>query len=90
MKTLRQEIIDTLKDGPATAGDLSVIVSKPEKLIFSELEHVRKTVGKAFAIIQPECRKCGFIFSREKHLKKPSKCPECRSTWITDPEFYIK
>jgi hypothetical protein len=35
------------------------------------------------------CRSCGFEFSVEK-LSKPSKCPECHSTWLQEPRIGIE
>ena len=42
------------------------------------------------ADIEPaRCRACGFEFSESK-LNKPSKCPECHSTWILEPKIGIQ
>jgi predicted Zn-ribbon and HTH transcriptional regulator len=36
-------------------------------------------------VITPaNCRKCGFQFDEHK-LHRPSKCPCCKGTWISDP-----
>jgi predicted Zn-ribbon and HTH transcriptional regulator len=35
------------------------------------------------------CRACGFEFSTKK-LTKPSKCPECHSTWVLEPKIGIE
>lgn len=86
--TLRQEIADFIKDNPSTAKDISKALGIQEKDAYYHMEHVAKTFGKGFHVILPECRKCGFVFS--KRTGKPSKCPECSSTWITEPEYYIK
>ena len=41
------------------------------------------------AVVEPaRCRACGFEFSDEK-LNKPSKCPECHSTWVLEPMIGI-
>ncbi|MEM4718310.1 MAG: transcriptional regulator, partial [Desulfurococcaceae archaeon] len=37
----------------------------------------------------PTCRKCGFVFKDLKRPRKPSKCPSCKSEWITPPRFLI-
>jgi hypothetical protein len=36
-----------------------------------------------------ECRKCGFVFQKREKLKKPGKCPICRSESIEEPLFGI-
>jgi len=42
------------------------------------------------AVVEPaRCRSCGFEFSNEK-LTKPSKCPECHSTWVLEPKITVE
>jgi len=86
--TVRQDIADYIKNNPATAKDISKAVSQMEKDVYHHLEHIAKSYGKDFRVILPECRKCGFVFN--KKIGKPSKCPECNSTWISEPEYYLK
>ena len=86
--TVRQEVADYIKNNPSSAKAISQAIGQPEKNVYNHLEHIAKSYGKDFRVILPECRKCGFIFS--KKIGKPSKCPECQGTWISDPEYYIK
>jgi len=86
--TTRQEIADYISKKEASAKELSKALSMQEKDVYYDLEHVAKKYGRMFKVILPECRKCGFVFS--KKIGKPSKCPQCQSTWITEPEYYIK
>lgn len=86
--TVRQEIAEFIKGSSVTAKDISKAVGITEKDAYHHLEHLAKSFGKAFKVVLPECRKCGFVFS--KKTGKPSKCPECQSTWINEPEYYIK
>jgi len=86
--TVRQEISGFIKEAPATARDISKAVGITEKDAYYHLEQISKKFGKDLKVILPECRKCGFTFS--KKFGKPSKCPECNETWITEPEYYIK
>jgi hypothetical protein len=40
-------------------------------------------------VIDPaECRRCGFEFRTDK-FSRPSKCPQCRGTWIAEPLFSV-
>ena len=53
----------------------------------SDLQHLLKSLKHTeyTATITPAlCRKCGFEFSPDK-LRKPSRCPTCHSTWLTEP-----
>jgi len=86
--TVRQEISDFIKDSPATAKDISKAVGITEKNAYFQIEQISKKYGKSLKVILPECRKCGFVFS--KKFGKPSKCPECQHTWVSEPEYYIK
>jgi len=86
--TVRQDIAEYIKGNPVTAKDISKALSVQEKIVYHHLEHIAKSCGKGFKVILPECRKCGFVFS--KKIGKPSKCPECKGTWISEPEYYIK
>lgn len=73
-----------------TARELSQLHSVSEKELFGHLEHLRTTFGKRFIVNPSECRKCGFVFRQDKHIKKPSKCPSCKGTWLSDPSFFLK
>ncbi|MGA1862721.1 hypothetical protein OWM07_07540 [Deferribacter thermophilus] len=88
MGTIRQEIIDKLKEGYFTVKELSKILSLPEKEIIEHLKEISKGRVK-IQVKNPVCKKCGFKFTNLKHFKKPSKCPSCKSTFISEPEFKI-
>jgi len=89
-KTVRQNITELLRLKPCTAKDISKDIRISEREVYGHLEHIRKSAEKDFVINPAECRKCGFTFDMKKHLKKPGKCPECRSTWIDEPDFFLK
>ncbi len=36
------------------------------------------------------CKKCGYQFTDRERLKKPSRCPRCKSERIDPPRFYVK
>ena len=87
-ETIRKEIIGLLRESKQTLGSLSKHVRKSEKEIVDHLIHIRKSEN---LIIDPaECLKCGYVFKDRKRLKKPSKCPKCKGTYIDDPLFSIK
>jgi predicted Zn-ribbon and HTH transcriptional regulator len=91
-ETVRHELLAELEDGPLSALEISGRISISEKDVYEHLEHIRTTLhrsGKRLAIQPAECVKCGFIFKKRERLKKPSKCPVCRSESIHDPLFYL-
>ncbi|WP_420888076.1 hypothetical protein [Candidatus Nitronereus thalassa] len=38
---------------------------------------------------KPTCIDCGYEFRHRTRLKRPSRCPHCRSEAITYPRFSI-
>jgi transcriptional regulator len=91
-KTIRQQIISLLDGNTLTAKDISADIRISEKEVFEHLEHIRKTVNKAehrFSMQASVCRKCGFTFRKRDKLRKPGKCPVCRSEIIQEPLFSI-
>ncbi|MCG8673600.1 MAG: hypothetical protein MI867_29700 [Pseudomonadales bacterium] len=87
-ETIRKEIIDLLKGPKQTIGSLSKHVRKQEKEIAEHLKHICKSEN---VIIEPaECIKCGYVFEDRVKIKKPSKCPICKGTYIDDPMFSIR
>lgn len=92
-ETLRQLILKSLEQGyPLTSRDISQEVRASEREVMAHLEHIRislRSRGRTLAVNLPECRKCGYVFKGRTRLTKPGRCPECNSTSISPPEFYI-
>lgn len=88
----RKELIQRLKEGPASVAELAREFEVPVSRIRQDLEHVRRSLkrtGDELVVEPARCRKCGFVFSRDKPTR-PGRCPECRSTWIADPELRVE
>ena len=84
-KTIRQELTALLIKGKYSSGLLSKIVGESEKEVYGHLEQLRKS---GVLLVSPaECRKCGFVFEGRVRVKKPGKCPKCKSTFIEEPLF---
>lgn len=86
-RTVRQQIIEHLRCGPASAGELSAELGLSEKQVREELDSLRRQVD--LVITPPRCGKCGFEFTGRRRTRKPGKCPKCRSTYIEEPLFSI-
>ncbi len=87
----RKEIIALLKEQSSTVSELARRFEVKSRDIEEELEHIRRSIkneGLTLRITPAQCRKCGFVFNRDK-FDKPGKCPKCRSTWIKEPELRI-
>lgn len=92
-ETIRKQITTVLEGRTLSARELSIHVRVSEKEIYENIEHIRKAKGrnKFKLIISPaRCKKCGFIFKKRERIRRPSKCPLCRSESIEDPLFSIK
>lgn len=92
-ETVRQEIISVLERNTLSAKEISGIVRASEKEVYEHLAHIQKTVSKQgdkLKIVPAECNKCGFEFKKRERLKKPGKCPVCRSETIREPLFSIE
>jgi transcriptional regulator len=92
-QTVRQMILDILREGPATAKALSARVRIPEKDVFPHLVHIRKTLhrGQQCLMMEPACcRACGFVFHTRARLRKPGRCPSCQHSFLEEPVFRIQ
>ncbi len=90
--TIRQQLISLLAEHTLSARELSARIRISEKEVYDHLEHVRMSGHRGFRlrVSAAQCRKCGFEFSKRERLKKPGKCPVCRSESIRDPQFSLE
>jgi len=86
--TRRQRIIEMLKDGPISFMSIANKLALPMKELKEDLEHVSKSVK--LETIPAKCRKCEFIFTRDKRFKTPSKCPRCHGERIDSQKFSLQ
>src|SRR5215467_211224 len=86
-----KDLITLLLDNPLRLSEIVRLYAVPVKEVLDDVKHLRKMLKHSayrLDITAAECRKCGFVFSTEK-LAKPSKCPQCRSTWLEEPVVQI-
>ncbi len=87
----RKRLIDLLLDNPISVAEIARENRIQIKEVAMDLEHLRKSLRHSehvLAVIPARCRKCGFEFNPEK-LTKPSRCPACRGTWISEPRVQV-
>jgi predicted Zn-ribbon and HTH transcriptional regulator len=92
LDTIRHRIVSMLLAHPSTARQMSADLRIPEREIYDHLEHIRKTMhtGTYRLVVQPAtCERCGFTFRKRERLKKPGRCPLCRSELIAEPLFAV-
>ncbi len=91
-KTLRQDILEHLAEGPLTARELSALVSIREKEVIPHLTHLQRSLRrhKRRLMVEPaECLACGYVFKDRRRLSRPSSCPGCRNGRIEPPVFRL-
>ena len=92
-ETVRQHIRDVLKGNSLSAKEISQAVGASEKEVYDHLGHIQMSLGRqsfTLVVMPAECRKCGFSFTKRERLKKPGRCPLCRSESIEEPRFSIQ
>ena len=91
--TVRQHLKALLNEQNYTARELASRVGIAEKLVEDHLLHVIRSLGQQvdqqFVMEMPTCHDCGFRFRERTRLKRPSRCPKCRSEDISSPRFSI-
>jgi len=41
-------------------------------------------------VVPAQCERCGFAFRKRGRLKRPGKCPLCRSESVQEPLFSVE
>ena len=88
----RKDLIDMLLGNPMTVSQIAQLVDESPSRIVDDLNHLFRSLKHVEykAVVEPaRCRACGFRFSEQK-LTKPSKCPECKSSWVQEPKIGIE
>jgi len=93
--TTREKIFFLLSysDEPLSAREIMRRLDiRKEKEIYDHIEHLArssKRKGYTLIIIPARCKSCGYTFNSEK-IKRPSRCPVCKSEKIEMPKFLIR
>ena len=89
----RAEIINFLKNRPATVNDLAIAFERPASAIEEDIKHIRTSIRNdpeyELLVQRPTCEFCNFIFD-SSHIQTPSRCPECGKEKINPPVFKIE
>jgi predicted Zn-ribbon and HTH transcriptional regulator len=87
----RKQLIEVLSVEPRTVTRLARELGLPRRDVEDDLRHMIRSARAAGhdVIIEPaRCRACGFVFGEDK-LSKPSRCPNCRGTWLYEPVIRV-
>lgn len=92
-ETVRETLRKALREGPATARDLSAVAGIREKDVAEHLEHLARSLphaGERLVVEPATCIACGYAFADRSRLSRPGACPRCRSTRIDPPVFRVE
>lgn len=92
-ETLREALRRALREGPATARELSAASGIRERDVAGHLAHLSRSLphrGERLVVEPAACLACGYRFSDRARLTRPGACPSCRSTRIDPPVFRIE
>lgn len=91
-ETTRRRLIDRLDDDPATPSELAAEFDLTTAAVLAHLDHVAHTVegeGRTLLVAPPTCRDCDFD-GFDDLLNLPSRCPECKSESVAEPQIVIE
>lgn len=91
--TIRERLERALREGPATAKDLSRAAGVREHDVEHHLEHLARSLRarhERLANEPPSCFECGFVFRERRRATRPARCPRCRSPRISLPRFWVE
>lgn len=94
-KTTRQRIEELLRERPSIGpsgirdalSDHQISIELNE--IIEQVEEINESTDEKVLVAPPECKQCGFD-DYDDLANIPSKCPECKSEWIKEPQFTIQ
>ncbi|MBS3121526.1 transcriptional regulator [Candidatus Woesearchaeota archaeon] len=91
MPTRRQEIIQMLEHGQMSLYQIAGYFKVELFEIEEDLEHIQVSIRpRKLKRIPSQCKQCHFVFKERTKFRTPTKCPKCRSEWITDAMFYVE
>ena len=90
MPTLRQRIVERLRQGSATVRQLAGELELPIARITDDLRHIQRSLGRRLQIEPSRCLACGFVLSKRQRFTAPSRCPRCRSEQTTEPVLFLR
>jgi predicted Zn-ribbon and HTH transcriptional regulator len=96
MPTRRESIAELLTqtEMPLTAREIAMLLGlKSRAIVYEDLQHIALSArrrDKELVSVPASCGKCEFVFKGRTSMKKPSKCPKCRSEWIFEASYIIR
>ena len=93
MPTVRQQIIEILKQDELNAIDISRMVSVREKEVYEHLSHISRSLkakSQKLLIVPYCCLSCGYVFKDRRRFTRPGRCPKCKGGHIRMATYKIR
>lgn len=93
MTTLRQRMIELLKEEELDALELSQLLSIREKEVYEHLPHIARSLkakGLELVVGPYVCLGCGYTFRERTRLNRPGRCPRCKEGQIRMATYTIR
>jgi predicted Zn-ribbon and HTH transcriptional regulator len=91
-QTTRERIASHLRETTASASALATEFVVTTNVAIDHVRHVAQSISadddEQLLVAPPECRDCGFS-EFDDPANRPSRCPECKSEAVDEPEFRI-
>ncbi|WP_435179943.1 transcriptional regulator [Halorussus sp. AFM4] len=90
-QTTRERIAAHLRETTASPSALATEFDVTAGTAIDHVRHVAQSLSgddEQLLVAPPECRDCGFS-DFDDPANRPSRCPECKSESVEDPEFRI-
>jgi predicted Zn-ribbon and HTH transcriptional regulator len=89
-ETTRERIASHLRETTAPASALAREFDVTASAAIDHVRHVaRSLTDEQLLVAPPECQDCGFD-EFDDPANRPSRCPECKSEAVDEPEFRIE
>jgi len=89
--TTRERITAHLRETAASPSSLAAEFDVTANAAVEHVRHVARSLSdrdEQLLVAPPECRDCGFDRFDDR-ANRPSRCPECKSESVAEPEFRI-
>lgn len=93
MTTIRQRMMELLREEDLDTLALSQLLSIPEKEVFSHLPHLVKSLrasGERLVVSPYLCLHCSYSFKERPRFDRPGRCPRCKHTHIRMATYRIR
>ncbi|MFC7081105.1 transcriptional regulator [Halorussus caseinilyticus] len=92
-ETTRERIAAHLRETAASPSTLAVEFDVTANAAIDHVRHVAQSIAagddEQLLVAPPECVECGFS-EFDDPANRPSRCPECKSESVEEPEFRIQ